>query len=141
MNDMRARIGMSIQCSIHTVPIVMHQMHVSIYNVSSVMSRPQRFWMNSKSWQSLAECFEIKWSCVMYPFHLFMICISPTFNARYIYKSTLYIWAHFKAEPTAEKMLMLMLQSYNESSLKSSLRKLYGRYHYLDCSYKWSYIE
>jgi hypothetical protein len=44
------------------------------------------------------------------------------------------VWGLFQNE--ANYLKKLMLQGYNESRLKSSFRKLYGRYNDLVCDYK-----
>jgi hypothetical protein len=39
----RAMLEGDNPCKIHTIPILMHQMHISIIYISSVMLRPKKF--------------------------------------------------------------------------------------------------
>jgi hypothetical protein len=69
----------------------------------------------------------------MYHFHLFMVTISQLIR----YASACFAYADFSK---LGKLLTnkLMLQGYNESRLKSSFCKLYGRYTDLVYDYKLS---
>ena len=66
---------------------------------------------------------------VTYHFRLLMVCISPS-------------RACFAYEDFSKRGRLLtnklMLQGYNESRLKSSFRKFYGRYNDLVCGYNLS---
>jgi hypothetical protein len=70
-----------------------------------------------------------------------LIPLSPAYGV-YIFQLIRYARAYFAYEDFSKrgKLLInkLMLQGYNESRLKSSFRKFYGRYNDLVCDYKLS---
>jgi hypothetical protein len=73
---------------------------------------------------------------VIHHFHLLILCIS---RFDLIKKSILCVWGLFKTRQTTYKKLML--EGYNESRLKSTFCKLYGRYNDLVCDYSLSLVH
>jgi hypothetical protein len=78
---------------------------------------------------------------INFPFLCSDIPVSPAYGV-YISQLIRYARACFPYEDFSKRGKLLtkklMLQGYNESRLKSSSRKFYGRYKDLDCDYKLS---
>ena len=78
---------------------------------------------------------------VNFPFLCSNIPLSPAYGV-YISQLIRYARACFAYEDFSKRYKLLtnklMLQGYNESRLKSSFRKFYGRYNDLVCDYKLS---
>ena len=82
---------------------------------------------------------DFNFAIVNFPFLCSNIPLSPAYGV-YISQLIRYARACFEYEDFSKRGRLLtnklMLQGYNESRLKSSYRKFYGRYNDLVCDYK-----
>jgi hypothetical protein len=87
---------------------------------------------------------DFDFAIVSFPFLYINISLSPAYVV-YISQLIRYARACFAYEDFSKRVKLLtnklMLQDYNESRLKSSVRKFYGHYNYLVCDYKLSLAQ
>jgi hypothetical protein len=87
------------------------------------------------------KCDDFDFAIVNFPFLCSNIPLSPAYGV-YISQLIRYARACFAYEDFSKRGRLLtnklMLQGYNESRLKSSFRKFYGRYNDLVCGYNLS---